>query len=140
MKNLVFASLVFLMTALALSAQTGPIMKFDSDEVNYGEITQNADPLKVWTFTNVGDEPLIIKNAKGSCGCTVPSWPKEPIMPGESAAIEIRYDTKRLGSINKVVTLTTNEKSEENRRIKVKGKVNPPAVEEILPTNEGRMF
>jgi hypothetical protein len=140
MKNSIIASILLLFLGYSLSAQTGPVMKFETDEVNYGEISQNADPLKTWTFTNIGDEPLIIKNAKGSCGCTVPTWPKEPIMPGESAAIEIRYDTKRLGSINKIVTLTTNEKSEEPRRIKVKGKVNPPSVEEILPANEGRMF
>jgi hypothetical protein len=123
MKNLLLLTTVFLMGIVSITAQTGPIMQFDSDEVNYGEIQKNAESLRTWKFSNIGDEPLVITNAKGSCGCTVPTWPKEPIMPGESAEIEIRYDTKRIGSINKMVTLSTNEKSGETRIIKVKGKI-----------------
>jgi hypothetical protein len=123
MKNLMLILTLTLFGVFVAHAQTGPIMQFDTDEVNYGEIQKNAEPLRVWKFTNIGDEPLLITNAKGSCGCTVPAWPKEPIMPGESGEIEIRYDTKRIGSINKMVTLSTNEKSGETRIIKVKGKV-----------------
>jgi len=87
----------------------GPVMSFESKIVDYGAIVQNGDPLRVAKFTNTGTAPLVIKNARGSCGCTVPEWPKEPIMPGESADIKVRYDTKRLGKINKTVTITTNQ-------------------------------
>jgi hypothetical protein len=86
----------------------GPIMTFESLTVDYGTIDKNSEPLRVAKFTNTGTEPLIIKNARGSCGCTVPEWPKEPIMPGETAQIEIRYATNRIGKFNKKVTLTTN--------------------------------
>lgn len=140
MKKIFLFTLFVCCSAVLTIAQSGPVMQFQSDEVNYGEIEQNGEPLRTWTFSNVGDEPLVIKNAKGSCGCTVPSWPKEPIMPGETGKIEVRYDTKRVGAINKTITLTTNEKSGEARKIKVLGKINPVAVEENIPANEGKMF
>lgn len=101
----------------------GPKMEFESMEVPYGTIDQHSEPLRNLAFTNTGTEPLVIKSARGSCGCTVPIWPKEPIMPGESANIEIRYATDRIGKINKTVTITTNEGGDPHV-IKVTGKVN----------------
>ena len=86
----------------------GPVITFESLVVDYGVIERHSEPLRIAKFTNTGTEPLIIKNARGSCGCTVPVWPKEPIMPGESANIEIRYATNREGKFSKTVTLTTN--------------------------------
>ena len=62
-------------------------------------------------FTNTGKEPLIIEKAKGSCGCTVPEWPKEPIAPGETAVIKINYDEKRVGPYTKSITITSNAKT-----------------------------
>lgn len=104
-------------------ATDGPVMSFESMEVPYGEIDQHSEPLRNLAFTNTGTEPLVIKSARGSCGCTVPIWPKEPIMPGEEANIEIRYATDRIGKINKTVTITTNEGGDPHV-IKVTGKVN----------------
>lgn len=98
---------------------TGPEMTFESTEVDYGTIEQGSDPLRIFHFTNTGNEPLQIKHAKGSCGCTVPKWPKEPIFPGESGVIEVRYDTKRVGKFVKRVTLTTNEGEGEDGSKKV---------------------
>lgn len=106
--------------------QGGPTMHFEATEVDYGTIEQNSDPLRIFNFTNTGDEPLVIKHAKGSCGCTVPTYPKEPIMPGEAGVIEVRYDTKRIGPFTKTVTLTTNEET-ARKVLKIKGKVNKPA-------------
>lgn len=87
----------------------GAMMTFELMEVDYGTIMQGADPLRFFKFKNTGTEPLLIKKAQGSCGCTVPTWPKEPIMPGESGQIEVRYDTQRVGPFTKNVTVTTNE-------------------------------
>ena len=100
----------------------GPVMTFESTEVDYGTIEQNSEPLRTFDFTNTGTEPLVITHAKGSCGCTVPTWPKEPILPGEAASIEVRYDTKRIGKFTKRVTLTTNEGGEK-RILTIKGNV-----------------
>ncbi len=117
----------------------GPVMEFESMEVQYGVIDQHSDPLRKISFTNTGDEPLVIKNCKGSCGCTVPIWPKEPIMPGESADIEIRYATNRLGKINKTVKITTNEGSKPHV-LKVLGEVLPSEDKESVPTTEPTML
>lgn len=124
--------LIFCCVAVVAQAQ-GPKMSFESNEIDYGTIVQNSDPLRVFKFTNEGTEPLVIKHAKGSCGCTVPAYPKQPIAPGESATIEVRYDTKRIGQFQKTVELTTNE-AEPKHTLRIKGKVNPgQIVEDAVP-------
>ena len=99
-----------------------PIFKFESEVVNYGDIARNSDGVKVLKFTNVGKSPIIITNVKGSCGCTVPTSPKEPIMPGEEGEIEIKYATNRIGPFSKTVTITSNA-VRSNIVIPVKGRV-----------------
>ena len=79
-------------------------MSFGEMTHDFGNIQEGDKVSHVFTFNNSGDEPLIINSAKGSCGCTVPEWPKEPIAPGESAEIKVRYDTKRIGKFTKRVT------------------------------------
>ena len=90
-------------------AQNGPVMMFEKTEIDYGNVVQNGDGVRIFKFKNIGTEPLIIKNARGSCGCTVPKWPSEPIKPGQSASIEVKYDSNRLGTFVKTVTVETNE-------------------------------
>ena len=101
---------------------TTSIFKFESEVVNYGDIARNSDGVKVLKFTNVGKSPIIITNVKGSCGCTVPTSPKEPIMPGEEGEIEIKYATNRIGPFSKTVTITSNA-VRANIVIPVKGRV-----------------
>ena len=110
----------------------GPEMTFEKTTVNYGNIEQGSDPFRVFKFTNTGTEPLIIKSAKGSCGCTVPTYPKEPIAPGADAEIKVRYDTKRIGNINKSVTLQTNAGV---KILKITGKVAAKAQPANVPTD-----
>lgn len=115
-----------------MEKKNGPIMTFEDDKVDYGTIEQHGEPLRVLKFTNTGTEPLVIKNARGSCGCTVPKWKKEPIMPGETSELEIRYATNRLGKINKKVTVTTNEGGEPHV-IKVIGNILKKEEPEVAP-------
>lgn len=122
---------------MATDGKIGPKLEFEAESVDFGEITQGSDPFRTIKIKNVGDEPLLITNARGSCGCTVPTVPKKPIAPGESAEMKVRYDTKRLGKINKTVTLTTNEKS-PNRTIRVVGQINPKP--EGTPTKQSNPF
>jgi Protein of unknown function (DUF1573) len=112
----------------------GPVMTFEKTEMDYGTVTQGADPLRRFKFKNTGTEPLIIKNARGSCGCTVPSYKKEPIAPGESSEIEVRYDTQRIGDFSKSITIETNE-GEQARVLMIKGKVNEKVAEAGVPVN-----
>lgn len=100
MSFLVFACLF----TVAMFAQTGPVMVIEKTEVDYGTIDQGSEPVRYFKFKNTGTEPLVIKNARGSCGCTVPEWPKEPIMPGASERIKVNYDTNRVGVFTKSIT------------------------------------
>ncbi|MEP7322816.1 MAG: DUF1573 domain-containing protein [Saprospiraceae bacterium] len=133
------AGLTFGQDAAPAVAKTGPVMTLASDVVDYGEILQNADPVRKVKFTNTGTEPLIIKNAQGSCGCTVPIWPKEPIMPGETSDIEIHYATDRIGQIMKTVTVTTNEEG-VSHVIQVKGNVKVKPAEETVPVKAANVL
>jgi hypothetical protein len=108
-----------------------PEITFETEVIDYGTIEQGANGVREFKFTNTGKEPLIITNAKGSCGCTVPSWPKEPIKPGESGVIKVKYDTRRVGPINKSVTVYSNAKTPV-KVLRIKGTVKP-APKETIP-------
>ena len=112
-------------TDVKIQNPNAPTMTFESEVVDYGTIEQGADGVREFKFTNNGKEPLIISNARGSCGCTVPTWPKEPIKPGESSVIKVKYDTKRLGAINKSVTITSNAVA-PTKVVRIKGKIIAP--------------
>ena len=105
---------------------------FVSKVVDYGIIEHNADGARKFVFTNNGTEPLLIKNAKGSCGCTVPTWPREAIAPGTTAEIGVKYATNRVGKFTKTITLTTNA-SKKPVILTIKGEVNPAPKEETAP-------
>jgi len=125
---------------LAPKQTSGAKIKFESETVDYGTIEQGADPYRLFKFKNTGTEPLVIKNAKGSCGCTVPTYPKEPILPGATSEIKVRYDTNRVGAFTKVITLTTNI-NEEEIRLTIKGEVKPkPEQPAGVPQKEGSLF
>lgn len=101
---------------------TGPVFEFESKVIDYGEIAANSDGNRVFKFKNVGKSPLIITNVKGSCGCTVPTKPEKPIMPGETGEIKVKYATNRIGPFSKTVTITSNA-YEPTVVLKVKGRV-----------------
>jgi hypothetical protein len=118
----------------AANSAKGAVANFEKVEVDYGKIKQGSEPLRVFSFKNTGSEPLIITGAQGSCGCTVPTYPKEPIMPGQSSKIEVRYDTQRLGPFTKSVTLTTNEVN-PTRVLTIKGDVEAGANQTPVATD-----
>jgi hypothetical protein len=95
---------------------------FETELHDYGTIPQGADGTCEFKFKNTGKEPLIITNARGSCGCTVPTYPKEPIAKGQTAVIKVHYDTKRVGAFTKTVTINSNAKS-DTKVLTIKGLV-----------------
>lgn len=140
MKRISFIFALALAFSFTLVAQNAPKMTFVDTTVDYGTIEQNADPFRVFTFTNTGNAPLVITNAKGSCGCTVPTYPKEPIAPGATSEIKVRYDTSRVGPFTKRITINTNE-GEEPVVLTIKGKVDAaPEAPAGVPAKEGGMF
>ncbi|MFM2269131.1 MAG: hypothetical protein RL757_2572 [Bacteroidota bacterium] len=130
MKKLV--SMFSFVAFFATLSMAQPVMQLEKTEVQYGTIAQGSDPLRKVKFKNTGNEALIIKSAQGSCGCTVPNFKREPIMPGETSEVEIRYDTQRLGEIYKTVTIETNEGGDK-RVLTVKGNVVEKKMEEGVP-------
>ncbi len=108
-------------------AVTGPTTKiqFDTDSYDFGKINEGAKAKHTYTFTNVGTEPLVIQDAKASCGCTVPTFSKEPVAPGETGKIEVVFDSKgRPGKTSKYVTVTANTEPVKTK-IFLTGEVKP---------------
>jgi hypothetical protein len=99
-----------------------PIINFDKTVHDYGTMQQHADGNCEFKFTNDGKEPLILSNVRSSCGCTVPTWPRQPILPGQSEVIKVKYDTKRIGMINKSIHVYSNAKVSP-LTLKIKGKI-----------------
>jgi len=104
-------------------------IEFQETEFQWGEIVMGEKIQNIYTFRNTGSEPLIITNAKGSCGCTVPRFPKEPIMPGEYGELLVQFDSKnKKGMQAKRVTITTNT-DPANTYLTIKGKVLVPGAD-----------
>ena len=113
----------------------GPITTIEIPEPthDFGEIMEGEKVVHNYKFKNTGSEPLIISNAKGSCGCTVPDWPREPIAPGAEAEIKVQFDSKGKGKVggnlqSKRVTITANT-DPVNTYLTIKGKVNKEETE-----------
>lgn len=118
----------------------GPQMTFETLEIDFGTIEQDSDPFRIFKFKNTGTEALLITNARGSCGCTVPSYSKAPVEAGAESEVKVRYDTHRLGQFRKRVTLTTNV-GEEPIILTIKGNVEPkPAEPAAVPASEQGIF
>ena len=100
-------------------------MAFEETEFDFGTITDGEKVSHTFAFTNDGDEPLILSNAKGSCGCTVPVWPREPIAPGESGEVTVEFNSKnKKGKRNQKVTITANTNPPQSFLF-LKGEVKP---------------
>lgn len=126
-------------TPVAPPDPNAPVIKWDQTELDYGTIQQGADGYREFKFTNVGKSDLLINSAHGSCGCTVPTWSKEAIKPGESSTIRVHYDTNRIGQFTKNVTIISNAQSGTDV-LTIKGNIlNPTPVEgavEVKPMEQ----
>ncbi|MFZ4564295.1 MAG: DUF1573 domain-containing protein [Bacteroidales bacterium] len=120
MKKLVLSLALVMVTSFSLLAQEAaqPPVNPNAAEISfaktvhdYGTIVQGSDGTCEFKFTNTGKEPLILSRPQSSCGCTVPTWPQEPILPGKSDVIKVTYNTNNIGPINKTVTVNSNAKT-----------------------------
>ena len=122
-----YLTVVLLFCSASLLAQKGPKIEFAAKDntVDYGKVYKDSDSgIREFVFTNTGDAPLIITNVQSTCGCTVPTKPKEPIAPGKAGKIEVKYNMNA-GPIRKTITVESNAVNAENGRvaIKIKGEV-----------------
>jgi hypothetical protein len=131
MKHL-FSLLFISIITLSFAQSTAKII-FEEETFDFGELPEGPKVETEFNFTNTGTEPLIISNAKGSCGCTVPSWPKTPIAPGETGVIKVVYNTaRRPCKFTKTITLTSNAAT-PTKVIKIRGSVVKEILEETMP-------
>ncbi len=107
-----FLSIILLLCSVVAFAQSGgPAFKFKeaNNTHNFGTVKEGADAVYSFEFTNVGQQPILIQEATSTCGCTMPDWPKAPILPGKTGKITVKYDTKnRVGTIDKTVFIKSN--------------------------------
>jgi hypothetical protein len=97
--------LIIFCNSFYLNAQE---FKFQKETIDYGKVQKGSNGERTFVFTNTGEAPLIIKDVKSSCGCTVPKKPEQPIMPGEKGEIKVSYDTNRVGGFSKSITIFSN--------------------------------
>jgi hypothetical protein len=127
MKKIVLVLFVGLL-AISLKAQEKAAkIQFKSDTVDYGQIEKGDDGTRVFEFTNTGNAPLIISKVNSSCGCTIPKSPKDPILPGKTGEIQVKYDTQRVGPIRKAITVISNADT-PTVVLKIKGDVKDAVV------------
>ena len=154
MKKIFLVAMLTILGATTSNAQDlkktkGPIatpkvegagMVFETETIDYGTVEHNADGKREFVFTNNGNKPLVITNAQGSCGCTVPTTPKEPIAPGAKGVIGVKYATDRIGPFTKTVTVTSNAEGQPTKVLTIKGTVSAdpapatPAATPAVPT------
>jgi len=123
----------FLLTASAVFAQGE--LKFKTDNHDFGTVEEGVQASYKFEFTNVGKEPVVISNVQASCGCTTPSWTKEPVLPGKTGEITASYNSSgRPGAFNKTVTVTSNAVN-PSQVLTLKGVVNAKPTK-AAPTEE----
>lgn len=118
MKKFILVLGIFLFSSVILNAQetkdenpNAPQIKFETLIHDYGKVLKDSDGKFKFIFTNTGKEPLILSQPRSSCGCTVPTWPKKPILPGKSDEIEVTYATSQIGPFAKTITIMSNAKT-----------------------------
>jgi hypothetical protein len=132
MKTAYLFVVLFGMTSfLAVGQTNGAYIKFNKTVHDFGELTQGDKAEVEFVFTNTGDAPLLLSNVRSTCGCTVPTWPREPVMPNTTASIKVKYDSNRIGGINKQVTVESNA-TNGAVYLKVTGNISKKP-EEIMP-------
>ena len=130
MKKLLSVLAIVLFSASGM-AQTGPKIEFKKETIDYGTVAKGEDNgLRVFEFKNIGDAPLVISDAKSSCGCTVPKKPTEPIAPGKTGQIEDQYNMNP-GPINKTITVTSNAVNKDSGMIALRITGNVIVKEEV---------
>ncbi|PWL37499.1 hypothetical protein DKG77_15930 [Flagellimonas aquimarina] len=122
MKKTVLMLFVGLLSLGVYAQESTAKIEFKSETIDYGEIEKGSDGVRVFEFTNTGSVPLVISNVKSSCGCTIPKKPEDPILPGKTGQIQVKYDTKRVGPIRKAITVTSNADT-PTKVLKIKGNV-----------------
>ena len=128
MKKIILVAVIAL---ISFTAYAQAKIEFKTEIIDYGQIEKGSDGVRVFEFTNIGNADLIIQDVKSSCGCTVPEKPKDPVAPGKTGVIKVKYDTQRVGKIRKTITVYSNA-TEAIKAIKIKGEVMAASNKSVL--------
>jgi hypothetical protein len=113
-------------TGSAEGNKEGAVIEFETMEHDFGTLAQGGDGTFEFAFRNTGKEPLVLNNVRSSCGCTIPEWPKEPILKGEKGKIKVSYNTRITGTFSKSITVYSNA-GDAPVVLVIKGKIEPVA-------------
>lgn len=103
---------------------SGPHIVFDKETHDYGEVYMHGDGNCVFKYSNIGNEPLILTEVRASCGCNLPEWRREPLPPGDTATIRVRYTTlNRVHQINRSIVVTSNAVNRPTQVLRLIGNV-----------------
>lgn len=150
MKNVIFSFVLCSVFALQGMAQNAPAnatpasnpnagdFTFVEETHDFGKIAKGTPVSYEFSFVNNGKEPIVISNVQASCGCTTPKWPKEPVLPGKSASINVQYNAANPGGFNKSITITSNAKT-PTKVLYIKGTVDAQA-EQTTPEKQPNML
>lgn len=122
MKKILLIATAFIMGATAMAQTADEVMKVNTEKIDFGKIKHNNPVTSSFTITNKSDKPIVIENAWGSCGCTTPEVPKQPIAPNASTKIKVGYNAAVLGSFTKEVYVKLAG-VQEPKVIKITGEV-----------------
>ena len=127
----IFSTLCMALTAVAMMAQN-PVITFEKTEHDFGKINEADGRVSViFEFKNEGMAPLVLSNVRASCGCTTPTWTREPVEPGQTGSITVTYNPNgRPGRFQKTVTITSNA-TEPTRKVYIKGEVIPKSAKPV---------
>lgn len=129
---LFFLTILFVQSAFSQDEETinGPHIVFEETSFDFGDIHQGDKVEHIFSFQNQGTEPLLLSNVATTCGCTAPSWPREPIPPGETGEIKVVFNSAgKMGRQNKIITVFSNA-TQNMTRVKIISNVLPPKKDE----------
>jgi len=149
MKKIIFSLFILSAVSFASFAQNAPApaaanpdagdFKFKEETWDFGTIPQGKPVKHSFTFTNTGKQPIVMSNVQASCGCTTPTWPKEPILPGKSDVIEVQYNAANPGGFNKSITITSNALT-PSKILYIKGTVEAAPKDQTTPEKQPNML
>jgi len=116
---------IMVSSAVSVNSQedNGPIISFEENKFSFDTIARNSNGEHNFFFVNAGSEPLLITSAFSSCGCVVPEFPKQPILPGEKSSIKVKYNTNIVGDFTKVIVVKSNAKNNSKSILRISGVV-----------------
>ena len=138
MKKILFLATAFVFSLAAISqVKADEIIKMNTEKHDFGKIKQNIPAIYYFEIKNTSDKPVVVENAWGSCGCTTPEVPKEPILPGTTTKLKVQYSAAALATFEKVVYIKLAG-VDQPKEVKITGEVLEPSAFDVYVKEKGK--